>query len=230
MSGSSYKKFSRLDLQELVKEIQFLFSSTLSLIKVNKARIILFWFLVMIFSFLLIQVDYRTVHWFWNAEENPWRSFSRKLSYWGDFQTGSLILFIIFWCFGKFYNKTKWRNIAIACFLSSAMAGASAHVLKYTLGRPRPHVEVEDTFRGFTKDHNYHSFPSGHSATSMGSAIPILIAAPNIGIPVFVGAGLVCWSRIHLGRHYLSDVFSGASFGVFFGFLFGYAVRCQNKD
>jgi undecaprenyl-diphosphatase len=84
---------------------------------------------------------------------------------------------------------------------------------------------VQDGFTGLNRSKKYNSFPSGHAATSMGTATALAVTVPEIGIPALAGAAVVCWSRMYVREHYLTDVIVGASVGTFFGLAFGMAAR-----
>jgi membrane-associated phospholipid phosphatase len=58
------------------------------------------------------------------------------------------------------------------------------------------------------------SFPSGHSATAMAtSAVLAHHYGWKVGVPAYLVAGYVAFSRVHDNRHYLSDVVFGGTMG-----------------
>ncbi|MEY2545467.1 MAG: hypothetical protein QOG48_584 [Verrucomicrobiota bacterium] len=109
-------------------------------------------------------------------------------------------------------NK-KWTRIFLTMLAAAALAGVTAHGLKYATGRVRPYVKLEKTWSGPSKQQNFHSFPSGHTATSFGFFAVLFfvnwrIALMCLPIPIFVG-----FTRIFLGAHYFSDVVGAALLG-----------------
>jgi undecaprenyl-diphosphatase len=90
-------------------------------------------------------------------------------------------------------------------------------ILKLTFHRPRPEFALVhlDTY----------SFPSGHAmmSTALYGTLAYLawgrVRTPRrqalliLGAAVFVGS--ICFSRLYLGVHYLSDVLAGVAGGVF---------------
>lgn len=112
-------------------------------------------------------------------------------------------------------GSKEWTRIFLVMLASAALAGATAHGLKYATGRVRPYVKLERTWSGPTKQQNYHSFPSGHTATSFGFFAVLFfvnwrIALACLPLPIFVG-----FTRIFLGAHYFSDVVAAALLGIF---------------
>jgi len=111
------------------------------------------------------------------------------------------------------------RLLVQAALLPLVLAGAELLnlALKLAFHRPRPEVAFVtlDTY----------SFPSGHAMVSTAAygalayiAWPYLRSPRQrvllvVGTLVFVG--LICFSRLYLGVHYLSDVLGGAAGGVF---------------
>ena len=66
--------------------------------------------------------------------------------------------------------------------------------------------------------HDY-SFPSGHTLASMECAVVMLRNRKKLGIPAFVLAILIAFSRLYLYVHYPTDVLVAILMGVGIGFL-----------
>ena len=68
---------------------------------------------------------------------------------------------------------------------------------------------------------NYYSFPSGYTAT--GFAIASIMAAQQNNamkvLLIYVGAGILGFSRIYLAQHNLSEVLGGATIGMAAAFI-----------
>ena len=95
--------------------------------------------------------------------------------------------------------------------LSSAYMGAGIVTfgLKRLIGRKRPLDEVLGS----------PALPSGHTSIAFSVATILGYRYPKLRIPLYIGAGLVGFSRIYLGRHYMSDVVTGAALGTTIGVL-----------
>ncbi|GAB4172392.1 MAG: hypothetical protein Fur0032_11810 [Terrimicrobiaceae bacterium] len=112
-------------------------------------------------------------------------------------------------------KSRRWTRIIAAAMVASTLAGIVANTSRLTTGRTRPRApaEIEQGFYGpwhqgrlLIGDSTYNSFPSGHTATAFGLAVPVLLGAPLAGVVVLAGAALVAWSSIALGAHHPSDV------------------------
>lgn len=86
-------------------------------------------------------------------------------------------------------------------------------VLKPAIHRQRPFLRFPDIELLIKRPGSY-SFPSGHTMSSITAATIIFYSNNRVGIPAFILAGLIGFSRIYLFCHYPSDVFCGAVFGV----------------
>lgn len=96
--------------------------------------------------------------------------------------------------------------------VATAQAVLTTTVLKYTIREERP-------------DSNQRtSFPSGHSTTAF--AFASVVGAEHgwrWGVPAYLLAGFVGWSRINDNQHYLHDVLAGATIGMSTGLGLYYA-------
>ena len=95
--------------------------------------------------------------------------------------------------------------------LSSAYMGAGIITfgMKRLVGRKRP---LDETLGN-------PSMPSGHASITFSVATILGYRYPKWRIPLYIGAGLVSFSRVYLGRHYTSDVVVGAAIGTATGVL-----------
>ena len=120
----------------------------------------------------------------------------------------------------------KTRKLGVLLLLGLGVASVINNlVLKQIFERPRPFnftgwpegfvfpnplIEKPDSF----------SFPSGHTSSSLGAATPLLIKAKKkLGIPIFVLAVLVGFSRVYVHVHYPTDVIVGAIVGIVSGII-----------
>ncbi|WP_246800945.1 phosphatase PAP2 family protein [Mesorhizobium amorphae] len=59
------------------------------------------------------------------------------------------------------------------------------------------------------------SFPSDHATASFAIVAAFAMQSlPRRTLTFFVIAFLICWSRIYIGTHYLTDVIGGAVTGI----------------
>ena len=95
--------------------------------------------------------------------------------------------------------------------LSSAYMGAGIITfgMKRLIGRKRP---LDETLGN-------PAMPSGHASITFSVATILGYRYPKWRIPLYIGAGLVSFSRVYLGRHYTSDVVVGAAIGTATGVL-----------
>ena len=95
--------------------------------------------------------------------------------------------------------------------LASAYMGAGVitYGMKRLIGRKRP---LDETLGN-------PAMPSGHASIIFSVATILGYEYPKWRIPLYLGAGLVGFSRVYLGRHYTSDVVAGAAIGTAMGML-----------
>jgi len=91
---------------------------------------------------------------------------------------------------------------------SAALALGVTYGLKYTIDARRPNGDAR-------------SFPSAHASISFSSAEFMRKRYGwNYGIPAYVTATFVAYSRVESDQHYTRDVIAGAAIGIMSGYLF----------
>ena len=107
------------------------------------------------------------------------------------------------------YGSDSHRETGKLLFSAYMSAGVITYGMKRLVGRKRP----LDTTLGNP------AMPSGHASIVFSAATILGYQYPKLRIPLYIGAGLVSFSRIYLGRHYTSDVVVGAAIGTATGIL-----------
>jgi undecaprenyl-diphosphatase len=146
---------------------------------------------------------------------------ARLISDWGDFWPGWVTLCGVLLLVSLPLRSRRLRTAAVAALISGAISGLAAITLRPVFGRPRPAeaLKVGESFHWFEPDASYHSLPSGHSAAAAGTAAPLILLVPGVGIPAAGGAAAVMWSRIYLKQHRPADVIAGACLGLAVGIV-----------
>lgn len=165
---------------------------------------------------------------FWTDDQDATaRQISRQLSFWGNYPIYNVSLAILIWLYGVLKKSRHWRRVALICLFGSSFAGLFDDAIRMTVGRPRPDTNLPDHFYGFTNalQGTYQSFPSGHAATTFGTAAALLVCDLPLGLLATAYAFAVIWARLELYRHYPSDILVGAAIGIFFGLMVALGAR-----
>jgi membrane-associated phospholipid phosphatase len=109
------------------------------------------------------------------------------------------------WTASRMGNAAGWQRTQLM-FWSTLYAAAVTNALKYTIREPRPNGGDD------------LSFPSGHATTAF--AFAAVVGAEHgvwYGIPAYMLAAFVGYSRINDNVHRLHDVTAGATIGIGYG-------------
>ncbi|MBI2257906.1 MAG: phosphatase PAP2 family protein [Flavobacteriia bacterium] len=133
------------------------------------------------------------------------------------------------------YKKFGWRLAvfyAVFTFSCFAFSDLLSNQIKYVFERLRP--SHNEFFNG--KLHLYQisrkefytggsfGFVSSHASNFFTLSFSFFLILgktyPKMKYILFIISALVCYSRIYLGVHYLSDIIGGAIVGTFIAFIF----------
>lgn len=126
---------------------------------------------------------------------------------------------------GRWKDLPRVRTTSLHVFEALMDAGIASQVITILAGRRRP---VDHPSRGpflgpieYFSDSNNGSFVSGHAALSFAMATVVTRESRSyyLGVPAYLLASGVAYSRIHVERHWLSDVIGGSVLGYSVGIL-----------
>ena len=118
----------------------------------------------------------------------------------------------------------KTRKIGLGMGLAMAMGLLICNVtLKPLIARPRPYdFQLSQFGKEITllidAQHDF-SFPSGHTIACFEASVVLLKNNKWMGIPAFILAILVSFSRMYLYVHYPTDVLVSVILGTLFAFI-----------
>lgn len=105
------------------------------------------------------------------------------------------------------------RHKAELMLRSTLVSGLTTDVLKYTIREKRPSSNAKN------------SFPSGHTTMAFSFASTVgALHGKEYGIPAYLMASFVGFSRINDNKHYFFDVAAGALMGTMYG------ISIVNRD
>jgi len=110
---------------------------------------------------------------------------------------------------GLFTKNPKIRRTGILMISAASAAGLIQTVSKNIAGRARPgDGRSRLSFKPFSKDGSYHSFPSGHTILSFTTfyALSKQFESPWVKAGLYVGGLVSPVSRLWRGAHWLTDV------------------------
>lgn len=168
-------------------------------------------------SYLFQQMDQDILLWIQqNLRHQILTPFFRVFTSWGnhaELWIGLLLFILLLSGVGVINRKYRWAGLM--GFLSLLTSFLIINLwLKNVIARTRPYLIVGGLERLIEIQSDF-SFPSGHSASSFAVAVVLFYYLPlKYGVLVLALAGLMAYSRLYLGVHYLSDVVAGIMIGT----------------
>ena len=117
-------------------------------------------------------------------------------------------------------DNAQLKQVATATTISFATAFAITEFVKHSVRRPRPYDGYIGDLIPVKKTIGY-SFPSGHTSLTFSVATSLSLSYPKwyVIAPSMLWASSVAFSRLYLGVHYPTDVFTGMIVGAASGFF-----------
>ena len=122
----------------------------------------------------------------------------------------------------------KTRRYGLTCSLSLVFSLLLCNLgLKPIVMRERPFTGKEmELLVAVSQD---FSFPSGHTSSSFAAATALSTHGRSWGIPAYILAVLIAFSRLYLYVHFPSDVLVGAVVGIICGILARLVIKKVDK-
>lgn len=135
-------------------------------------------------------------------------------------------VFLVLFLYGQLRGEL-WMKLVAQAYLLTQLLGSVLVVraLKMMLGRSRPDATplpgFESMWIDFTWDAKFHSFPSGHSADIVTSAVfmALVLRAPWAAGLFVLWALALSLSRLALAKHYPTDAIAGAAIALAASYL-----------
>lgn len=154
---------------------------------------------------------------------------------------GSLLIWAFCKWIGPRWNNLKshldrvdyYRRWALNFFVALLVCGVITHIIKFSVGRQRPHKSPDFdpfVFTPGTTHWHWHSFSSGHSQVIFTVCTMMSVAFPKyrwFWIPLAI---VIAATRVVVHDHFLSDIIVGASVGYVGTLLALQLMRKKTKN
>ena len=181
----------------------------------------------------MILIDQSFAIWLFQEQHQQIRDGAREIT---EFALGehwflvALCVFLVSFAVlrsGKFSERARWvaaqtRLWSFHLFVSLLGSGILLQILKFAIGRQRPHRTPTFealVFKPFTLEPYFNSLPSGHSQVMFCVAATLTLLKPRWAWAFYLIAAGFAFTRVLILQHFLSDVVAGAMVG-YFGTLF----------
>ncbi len=118
---------------------------------------------------------------------------------------------------GLLFDSEWLRGTGLIMASTLTICAITQTTFKYITGRARPYTGMRYyTFRPFSFNSDYVSFPSGHTIVAFTISAVLARRIDNVyaSIALYTAATLGGFSRIYSGNHWLSDVVFGGAMAL----------------
>lgn len=153
-------------------------------------------------------IDEESTQWFIDQEEDIPGLIKDFGWYYGSPQNNYALNGAVY-LYGLFTKNDKIRKTGVLLISAASTAGLIQTFSKVIVGRARPGGgEGPASFKPFSNEGGYHSFPSGHTILSFTTAYAIgkQFKNPFIKAGIYTVGMIAPISRLWAGAHWLSDV------------------------
>lgn len=161
------------------------------------------------------------MHFNYVYKNDAYLNLAKMFSRYGMSFISVLYSFIIYLSFRKQELATV-RGLYFLIIMSFFLSTLGGDLLKELIDKARPVISLSGQV-AITQISSTPAFPSGHAAKSMALSLPFVILASRKNslilaakIILLITAIFVCFSRIALQAHFLSDVLAGIGTALFF--------------
>lgn len=118
--------------------------------------------------------------------------------------------------FGLITKNEKVRYTGVLILSSAVASGLFQTITKTAVGRARPNEGAHNSFKPFSSEPGYHSFPSGHSILSFSMAHAIAKQFNNFWVKagIYTLGSIAPISRLWENAHWISDIGIGMAFSI----------------
>lgn len=156
----------------------------------------------------LYLVDQESTDWFFRQEEDIPDIVKDFGWYYGSPQNNYAVNGAVY-LYGLFTRNEEIRKTGVLLISSASAAGIIQTFSKTITGRARPGTgEGKGSFKPFSNEGKYHSFPSGHTILSFTTAYAIgkQFSNPYVKGGIYAVGMIAPISRLWAGAHWFSDV------------------------
>lgn len=122
-----------------------------------------------------------------------------------------------FYLYGVLSKEENVRKTGVLLISSTCATGLLQTILKILIGRARPlKNEGKASFKPFSKENSYYSFPSGHSILSFTTAYALgtQFRNPTFKIIIYAFGFIAPFSRFWARAHWVSDAAASLSLSI----------------
>jgi membrane-associated phospholipid phosphatase len=164
---------------------------------------------------LLYSVDQDIQQWVQDHRSSSSEDIFKAITHLGD---GVVLIGLMtaLYVSGEVSDSNSLRKTALLSLESWLTTGIIVRGLKSVVGRARPWTgESSHSFHPFSTRSRFASFPSGHASSAFAVAAVIADQSKKVYIDILAYslATLVAISRIHIDKHWASDILVGSAFG-----------------